>query len=188
MFAGNHINPIADARLSAGISASSLANRISLSKQYISRAEQGTYNSLNEDLVNYAASRLVVSTTEVMKRYREFQARTRRKTARSQEFDLLARAGSLHPGHVLFTKWREGYWSSVIAFSNAWCLHPEMIRAYEEGLRSTMPLQLRELLIEFQLLDPNWSDDLLGDQQVNEALRIAAQRHSELQSGERGPR
>lgn len=47
-----------------------------------------------------------------------------------------------------------------MAFANAFCIHPETVRAYEEGIRPEMPMGIRNVLNAFDLLETNWSETL----------------------------
>lgn len=152
-------NPIVEARIESGISVTSLAKKIGVSKQYVSRAEHGTYSSLNNDLVRFASAKLNIKPGEFIRRYKTFQNATRIATASEISPQMLARRGSFAPGNEIFATWRSGYWHSVISFCNAFCVHPEIVRAYEEGIRSDMPAAIKEILTEVGLLDPNWIDN-----------------------------
>lgn len=69
---------------------------------------------------------------------------------------LVRSEGNNAPGYIIFENWRAGYWPSTVAFANAFCVHPESIRGYEEGLRSEMPLILKQVLNDLKLIDSNW--------------------------------
>lgn len=173
MFIGRIANPIADARLEAGMSLNTLANRLSLSKQYINRAEHGTYNSLNTPLVKFTAKQLGTSNKGVIEKYTAFQEATRKLSAENIAPSMLSRKNSTLPGNEIFTLWREGYWPSITAFSNSFCLHPELVRAYEEGIREEMPTLMRTVLASFKLMDPNWTEVKIGNP-VHEAAKTIA--------------
>lgn len=155
-------NPIVEARHLSGLSLDRLGKRLSLSKQYISRAEQATYSGLNPALVSWAAENLGVSKGAVMQRYFEFQKLVRSSTKDNVNPSLLARRGSKLPGHVIFTSWREMYWVSPTSFSNALCVHPESVKTYEEGMISAMPDQLIKALRSMGMIDPNWTEAPVG--------------------------
>lgn len=151
-------NPIVEARLSDGYSLKRLGKRLDMSAQYISRAEHGTYSDLNHELIKYVADQLNIPAKAVMHRYIEFQKATRRRTAKNLNPSMLTRGKSLLPGHVLFTTWRGCYWHSPVAFSNAFCVHPEAVNSYEEGLRQSIPDQVLKALSHVKLIDPNWTE------------------------------
>lgn len=157
-FSGDIINPIIDARLQMSLSSTGLAKRLGLSKQYISRAEAGTYTSLNPALLNWAAHALSIETLSVTKRYQMFQQARRRATIETINPHRLERHNSRVEGFKLFEHWRAGYWPSSMAFANAFCIHPETVRAYEEGIRPEMPLSIRNVLKEANLLEIDWSE------------------------------
>lgn len=151
-------NPIVEARHLSGLSLDRLGRRLSLSKQYLSRAEQATYSGLNPALVKWAADNIGVTGGEIMKRYFKFQKTVRDDTRLNVNPQLLARRGSKLPGHIVFSNWRELYWQSPTAFSNAMCVHPESVRNYEDGAISSMPEQLRKALNSIGAIDPNWTE------------------------------
>lgn len=157
-FVGDIANPVTDARLSISMSLNALAKRLGLSRQYISRVEQGTYASVNPNVVSWTAETLEIPKKAVMDRYRAFQSATRKATAEDVNAHPLERRGSRENGYEIFARWRSGYWPSVISFANSFCIHPETVRMYEEGIRPHMPEQIREALEEVNLIDENWSD------------------------------
>lgn len=173
-------NPISRARAFEGYSLERLGKKLGVSKQYLSRAEHGTYSGINRNLARWAANTLELSVREVDRQYNAFQSERRRLTAQNLAPTLLARKGSLEPGHVIFARWRAGWWSSQIAFCRDMCVHPQSVENYEEGIVTIMPILIMDALREVKLLDPNWSDVLLGkprkgiaDLPETEALRAA---------------
>lgn len=174
MFVGPVCNPIVEARLESGFSVTTLAKRLGVSKQYISRAEHGTYSSLNNSLVTYGASKLQIKPGVFVQRYREFQKATRAATVDDVNPIVLARKGSYAPGNEIFSNWRADYWNSITAFCNAFCVHPEIVRAYEDGIREEMPAMIHHILTEYKIIDPNWIDDpksIKKMENLNEARR-----------------
>lgn len=153
-------NPFSVARFSEGYSLHRLGKRLGLSKQYLSRVEAGTYSGLNRELLAWTSRTLELPEREILDQYEAFQWATRRHNAEMMTPNMLARNDSLAPGFQIFSNWRSDYWHSVTAFSNEFCLHPEIVRNYEEGIgmSPTMPRIIRYVLNELQLLDPNWSE------------------------------
>lgn len=170
-FSGNIVNPIADARLKMAFSGPALAKRLGLSRQYISRAEQGTYSSLNPALVKWVSNALQISSTAVFQRYVQFQ-KTKRNASleETRPHRLIRNDGNTEPGYVLFERWRSGYWPSSLAFANAFCIHPETIRNYEEGIRPEMPGQVKTILQELNLVGENWTEHPLRDEATDDRL------------------
>lgn len=178
------VNPILEARLNDGYSLKRLGKRLGISAQYISRAEHATYSDLNGALTNYAADVLAVTPIAVMNRYRNFQNETRRRTARNIQPKKLVRGISVQPGHVLFAEWRSIYWPSPVAFSNAFCVHPDVVTMYEDGIRTTMPDQVKRALEMVRLLDDDWSEAPIPGQRKLSAFGPVAKRQvSESASG-----
>lgn len=161
-FTGEIINPIIDARLAMSHSGPSLAKRLGLSRQYISRAEQGTYSNLNPALLRWVSNASNISPEAVTRRYVLFQKAQRRATLEKVAPHKLERHGSLELGHKLFERWRSGYWTSPTQFSVAFCVHPDSVQKYEEGIQKSMPKQIKEALLEVELIDESWRDELLG--------------------------
>ncbi len=165
------INPIVEARSDCGMTLENLGRRLSLSKQYVSRAEHGTYSGLNKELIKFVAGELQISAREVVRRYEAFQIFTRRRTAADLNPDVLTRGRSIEPGRILFQVWRESYWPSTIRFSNAMCVHPEMVRNYEEAITPSMPEQIRSALLSVNLLDPNWTESPTAPKALSDRVR-----------------
>lgn len=154
-----YTNPIADARFECGLSLQRLGKRVGLSRQYLSRAEQGTYSGLNKDLIRFTSEQLQISSREVMRRYEAFQVMTRRRTASNLRPIILTRPrGNTEAGWKLFEQWRSSYWNSATAFSNAFCVHPEVVRNYEEGGMPGMPEPIKAALLSVALIEVNWSE------------------------------
>ncbi|MFG2268091.1 helix-turn-helix transcriptional regulator [Streptomyces sp. NPDC048720] len=158
-YAGTITNPIVEARTTMLISQQGLAKRLGLSKQYLNRAENGTYSSLNPALLKWVGNAMGWDTKSVEGRYKQFQSARRRETVESYAPHQLIRTDSKAAGHEIFSNWRAGYWPSSMAFANAFCIHPDLIQKYEDGIQKSMPKQLRETLTKLNLLDPNWYDD-----------------------------
>lgn len=159
-FSGSTPNPITDARNELQMSGPILAKRLGLSRQYLSRAEQGTYSSLNPALRKWVANATSISPNDVDRRYRNFQKAQRQNTIERIGPHKLERNESSEPGYKIFTHWREGYWTSPLQFAVSFCVHPDSVQKYEEGIQRSMPKQILEALIEADLIELNWTDDL----------------------------
>lgn len=154
-FSGDIINPIVEARLEMSISANMLAKRLGLSRQYISRAEAGTYSSLNPALLKWVSNALSIHVRDVAANYEKFQSYRRHETVEKFEPHPLRRNGS-EKEHLTFERWRNGYWPSPNAFATAFCVHPDTVQKYEEGIQETMPRMIKNALEEVKLLDHSW--------------------------------
>lgn len=157
-FTGDVVNPITGARLDKGLSMPALAKRLGLSRQYLSRAEQGTYSSLNPALQKWVANALSIESNAVHRRYVQFQRASRRATFERIQPAKLTRRNDYEPGHVIFERWRNGYWTSPTQFAVALCVHPDMVQRYEEGIQKQMPKQVFDALYEIDLIDENWAE------------------------------
>lgn len=151
-------NPLSKAREETGDSLEKLGKKLSLSRQYLSRAEHGTYSSLNRNLVRYIARVLEISGKEVERQYKAFQAEKRRETVERIGPPILSRRLSGEPGHVIFKRWRECYWPTTFSFASTMCVHPANVDNYEEAIVPALPTEIVLALNEVRLLDPNWSE------------------------------
>lgn len=159
-FTGKLANPVTDARLMNSMSGPMLAKRLGLSRQYVNRAEQGTYTSLNPALLRWVSNALSITVGGVEKRYIQFQKASRQATVEKvNPHKLIRNPGNLDPGGLLFERWRSGYWPSPTAFAVAFCVHSDLVSKYEEGITKTIPKQIKEALLENQLIDENWIDE-----------------------------
>jgi transcriptional regulator with XRE-family HTH domain len=170
-------NPVSRARVKGGYSLEKLGKIVGLSKQYLSRAEHGTYSGLNKELVAWISHSLEMSPKAVRSSYESFQSEQRHNTVRTHHIDFLARKGSLEAGHVLFRHWREGHWYSQIAFCRDLCVHPVSVENYEEGITMFMPAQLQDALREVNLLDPNWQDIPIAAPKTTHVMRNGVKRN-----------
>jgi transcriptional regulator with XRE-family HTH domain len=160
-YVGSYTNPIVEARLALALSSSALGKRLGLSKQYLSRAEQGTYSSLNPALLRWVANAMGWTPQSTLQRYVEFQKLKRQMTVEEIRPHKLIRQNDATPGNKLFENWRSGYWPSPMAFANDFCVHPDLVSKYEDGIQKTMPKQIREILEKYDLIDSNWSDSFV---------------------------
>jgi transcriptional regulator with XRE-family HTH domain len=141
------------------ISSSALGKRLGLSKQYLSRVEQGTYSSLNPALLRWVANAMGWTNESTLRRYVEFQKLKRAATVDEIRPHKLTRKNLTAPGHRIFENWRSGYWNSPMAFANDFCVHPDLVSKYEDGIQKTMPKQIREILLQHDLIDDDWHVD-----------------------------
>lgn len=136
------------------LSSQGLARKLGVSRQYIQRAEAGTYTSLNPALLLWTSHVLSISRGDVAKLYVKFQNAQRRATLERLEPHKLERhEGNTEPSHVLFERWRSGYWPSPVAFANAFCIHPDTISRFEEGISKEMPVVIKTVLSEANLIE-----------------------------------
>lgn len=151
-------NPISRARAFEAWSLEKLGKKLGLSKQYLSRAEHGTYSGINRNLARWVANVLDISVREVDRQYSAFQSEKRRLTAQNLAPALLARKNNNEAGHVIFKRWRESWWPTPLAFCKDLCVHPQSVENYEEGIITLMPNVVMDALREAKMLDPNWSE------------------------------
>jgi transcriptional regulator with XRE-family HTH domain len=169
---GTVVNPITDARLTMSMSGPALAKRLGLSRQYLNRAEQGTYTSLNPALVRWVSNALNISPGAVSDRYGKFQAATRRETVQKFNPHKLERHESSEPGGTIFERWRSGYWTSHTQFATAFCVHPDTVQKYEEGVQKKMPKDIFRALTQVNLIDADWSDEKQSDETGAQRARL----------------
>lgn len=154
-YVGSITNPIVEARLAMNFSSSALAKRLGLSKQYISRAEQGTYSSLNPALIRWVSNAMNWSPESAVRRYVQFQHAQRRATVENVNPHKLERLNPTETENEIFERWRSGYWPSPMAFATGFCVHPDLVTKYEEGISKGMPRQIREILSQHNLIGDN---------------------------------
>lgn len=148
-YVGSIANPIAETRVGLAMSGAALAKRLGLSRQYIQKAEEGIYTSLNPSLLKWTAEVNGFTVNAVAKRYKAFQNAQRRETierVQPHPFTLT------EPEGFHFERWRSGYWTSSGQFAVAFCIHPDLIQKYEEGITKSMPKQLKLILEAHGLL------------------------------------
>lgn len=144
------------------MSANALAKRLGLSRQYISKAEYGIYTNLNPALSKWISNALNWNKESVHRRYVAYQKATREMTVEVYEPHILKPNGN-EPAGITFERWRSGYWTSPMQFAIAFCVHPDGVGKYEEGIQKTMPEPIRSALEEVNLIDPSWEGKVTGD-------------------------
>jgi transcriptional regulator with XRE-family HTH domain len=141
------------------MTANTLAKKLGLSRQYVSRAEQGTYTSLNPQLLRWVSQSQAINVRDVERQYQNFQRAKRVDTVEELAPHILRRNGS-EAEHLTFERWRGGYWVSPLAFAVGMCLHPDSVQKYEEGIQEGMPQQIKIALEQVKLLDPSWNGEV----------------------------
>lgn len=156
-------NPLTEARDAAKISANRLAKRLSLSRQYLSRADQGTYTNINPNLMEFTCTHLNLNSKDVMDLYRKFQEDRRVETIARLNPDLLAVEhvpGTKTKFHYeIFREWRENYWHTISQFSSQMCVHPGTVTNYENGLQSFMPYVIRDSLVQVKMIHASFDTE-----------------------------
>jgi transcriptional regulator with XRE-family HTH domain len=165
------MNPVSYARYLSSHSTTALAKRLDVSRQYISRLEQGLYDKPNKVLLDWTTSTLnksldkPVTNTAVENLYREWQWQKRESTKVNMsllpcsvtEHDKVRqqvenKGATIIYYHRIFRQWRQDYWVSPHAFCVDMCLHPSPVVDYEEGLTHTMPNNLKKVMLELGLI------------------------------------
>lgn len=161
------MNPISYARYLSTHSSTSLAKKLGVSRQYISRLEQGLYDKPNDKLLSWATEQLNKHLAEdkqtnneaVQQLYREWQWMHRESSKMSHIIRPLeiteyhkARQPNVMYYYKIFAEWRSDYWISTHAFCVDFCLHPSPVVDYEEGNTRSMPTSLKEVMGKLGLL------------------------------------
>lgn len=164
------MNPISYARYLSAYSTTALAKKLEVSRQYISRLEQGLYDKPNAQVLKWTAEILnknvesPLSSSAVEQLYKEWQWQQRESAKLNKvvrplvvtEYDKISQPAFRESGlvyyHPIFKQWREGYWVSAHSFCVDMCLHPSPVVDYEEGNTHTMPNQLKKVLTQLQLV------------------------------------
>lgn len=165
------MNPVAYARYLSTISLAKLSKELKVSKQYISRLEQGIYDKPNETVMKWAAAQLnkhvdqEVNQATVETLYRNWQWQQRESTKANKclkpvvvtHYDKVSQAAingsdSVIYYHTIFGQWVASYWDSAHSFCVSMCLHPSPVADYIDGKSLTMPNKLVEVLTRLDLL------------------------------------
>lgn len=159
------MNPVSYARHLTTFSTTALAKRLSVSRQYLSRLEQGLYDKPNGTLTSWTASVLnkhldkPVSAADVEEAYQQWQWEKRNSVKKNlvlrpcsvTEYDRVRQPEIIYY-HRVFKMWREGYWTSTHAFCVDMCLHPSPVTDYEEGNTQSMPSNLKAVMRGLNLI------------------------------------
>jgi transcriptional regulator with XRE-family HTH domain len=159
------MNPVSYARYLSSISTSRLAKELGVSRQYLSRLEQGIYDSVNKETLNWTVRTLnkhldsPLSHGAVEQLYKEWQWQKRESCRMNKhllpvevtDFDR-ARQPEIIYYHKIFLQWRQDYWISCHEFCVDMCLHPDPVAKYEEGDTVKMPSGLKEVMGHLGLL------------------------------------
>lgn len=167
------MNPVAYARFLEGISASKLSKEIGVSKQYISRLEQGLYDNPNGKVMRWAAEVLDKNSSDetevnqsiVTIMYNEWQWEERNKLKEDlglqpvtlDRYEIVSEAAltgspNIVYYHRVFSNWLHVYWRSPHEFCVAMKLHPSPVDEYIGGGTYKMPGQLKAVLSRLGLL------------------------------------
>lgn len=161
------MNPIITARSLSLLSTTALSRKLSVSRQYISRLEQGLYDKPNDDVINWAVSTInrnrpddkQLTASVILQLYREWQWQ-KRESAKMDlilrplevtDFDRMRQPDLIYY-HKIFKNWRTDYWPTTHAFCVSLCIHPSPVANYEDGITTTMPKTLRNVLKQMNLL------------------------------------
>lgn len=159
------MNPVSYARNLSMFSTTALAKRLEVSRQYISRLEQGLYDKPNKVLLDWTTETLnrslekPVSSRAVEQLYKEWQWQKRESSKMSKilrpvtitEYDKVTQPEIIYY-HKIFKQWRQGYWMSAHSFCVDMCLHPSPVVDYEDGITQSMPNNLKDVLTHLDLM------------------------------------
>lgn len=167
------MNPVSYARYLANISTTQLSKRLGVSKQYISRLEQGLYDRPSKVMLDWTVATINrntsvdkhVTPSAVEQLYREWQWQKRESCKMDKalrplvvtEYDrVIQRSQNQHSElfyyHKVFLQWRSDYWPSNHAFCVDMCMHPSAITDYEEGNSQKMPNTLKTVFSQMGLI------------------------------------
>ncbi len=161
------MNPVSYARYLSTYSTTALAKNLHVSRQYISRLEQGLYDKPNKTLADWTAEVLnksldknrKVTPAMVEQLYKEWQWQKRESIKMNKllrpcavtEYDRVRQPDIVYY-HKIFRQWRQDYWTTAHAFCVDMCLHPSPVADYEEGNTHTMPNNLKKVMLEMNLI------------------------------------
>lgn len=161
------MNPITYSRNQSLLSTTALARQLEVSRQYLTRLEQGLYDKPNKNVMNWVVEQfnkdpdLNVTVDQVIQTYKDWQSHKRRDTKiekKIEPLEVISNQSTPDQGlpivyyHRIFREWRCKYWETVHSFCVEMCLHPSPINNYEEGLIASMPENLRLALKDLDLI------------------------------------
>lgn len=152
------------------MSTTKLAKELKVSKQYISRLEQGIYDKPNKVVMAWAANELSKHYTKPIKPdsveslYRKWQWDQRESTKENKllkpvnvtSYDKVSQRAQNNSDviyyHKVFGQWVGSYWDSAHSFCVSMCLHPSPVADYIDGETHSMPNKLVEVLTRLELI------------------------------------
>lgn len=150
------INPITQARSSTIDNTTHLARKLEVSRQYLTRAEQGLYEKPNLKILNWTAETLNKSPEEVLKDYEDWRWHHRRLVKESKSLRPVRINPHYNPPviyyHRVFKDWRELYWKTSHEMCVDLCMHTSPVGLYEEGEAFKMPSILKEVMSRLGLI------------------------------------
>lgn len=166
---GVTMNPIITARSLSLLSTTALSRQLGVSRQYISRLEQGLYDKPSEKVLEWAVATInknrsdPITVKALTQLYSEWQWQ-KRESARMDlilrplevsEFDRMRMPDRIFY-HKIFKNWRSDYWPTAHAFCVSMCVHPSPVANYEDGQTITMPKTLVQVLSQMNLIGDNF--------------------------------
>lgn len=145
-------NPIKKLRRNLHMSQGKLGFQIGVTRQYISRLEQGEYADINAGLLRFFKEELDVDERGLRFNYAHWQTLKRRFTVRIRVVEVLEAPVGEVPFYRAFRVWRKRYFKSVADFAKSMCVNSNLISLYETGKCRSMPVQLKTALIDGGLL------------------------------------
>lgn len=164
------MNPISYAKYLDVRSTTGIAKQLKVSRQYLTRVEQGLYDKPSDKILKWASEIISKSRNEkitpsaVEQLYKEWQWQQRESVKLNlvllpvaiSDYDRVSQPSFRNDGiiyyHKIFKQWREDYWHSSHAFCVDMCLHPSPVVDYEEGETHTMPGTLKKVLTHMNLI------------------------------------
>lgn len=141
-------NPLKDLRQECNFTLEEVADRASVSKLFLIRAEQGCFSSCPERLVEFYGRYVDLDYLETASKYLEFQSVTRvgnyGRLIEPWEFPKEI------PDHP-FIHWRQcSGLKAQISISKLFCIHPAVVFKFENKPRTinSVPQQLQDALLE----------------------------------------
>jgi len=166
------MNPISRARTLSTLSTTGLAKKLGVSRQYISRLEQGLYERPNKEVLKWAVDILnksldtTINEEQFLGAYKHWQWNKRRETVQRlalrpvavTDYDRVRQPEVIYY-HKIFRQWRNDYWKSSHNFCVDMCLHPSPVADYEDGIMHTMPSQLKKVMFKLGLIGEGFKTD-----------------------------
>src|SRR5688572_29538382 len=123
-------NPIRKIRTNMNLSQAEFARRVGLTRQYISRLEQGHYAQVSVDVTSWIVSEAGIIPVHVNFAYHDWQSHKRRTWAETHNVEKL-KPPLTGAYYKAFKEWRKTYWSSVEKFCTDLCVNAALVTVYE---------------------------------------------------------
>lgn len=146
------LNPLRECRMILGLNMSELGAVAGVSRQYVNRLENGVYVKPNETIVKHLAECSDIEVGLLEAAYYKWQKEKRCGIAQNLGLPPVRLTDVSRPYYTNFKRWRQTFWTSTEKFSKDMCVNPSLVNPYEIGKLRGMPVQLKEVLEDLNLI------------------------------------